>query len=595
MSSYRREIDGLRAVAVLPVVFFHAGLAPFSGGYVGVDVFFVISGYLITSIIREGLRSGSFSILTFYVRRIRRILPALFLVMAVSAIFAARALMPDELKNFGQSLVATTFSSNNLLLAVTSGYWDLASEFKPLLHTWSLGVEEQYYLLAPFLLMMLWKTGSPRKTPMVFGILFLASALSMIILTEISPNWTFYSLPTRAWEILLGALVAILMEKLPNGPMVSRTLLNTASAIGLLAILAAILTFNEATPGLLMLVPTFGAAAIILFTREGGAVYWILSRRPVVFVGLLSYSIYLWHQPVFAFLRAVSVEKPSWYIFLLLVIPIVLLAYLSWRFVERPVRDRRKIDARAVVGASACLAISFTVAGLVLNSSYGLLRQIYGSEVAIADMDKRIYNERVFSYQKEQFTSDNRKKLLVVGNSFARDFVNITLEHFDTTNVEIVYRSDLSQCVYPYRDTISKQLVSSAEIIVFASGDYETECVMQDLRYAAEQNKRLYFVGSKDFGFNLNWLRWLDRDEWRNRYNPLNEHFILADEEMSTNIPNPHYISLLKPVLEDSHKVPITDDAGRLLSTDRKHLTRFGAIYFGNQAVGHTHYASNFP
>lgn len=163
---YRREIDGLRAIAVVPVILFHAGFETFSGGFVGVDVFFVISGYLITTIIFSELQQGNFSIVNFYERRARRIMPALFIVMGASLVTAYFTLMPDEFKNFGQSLVATSLFLNNILLAMTSGYWDLASEFKPLLHTWSLGVEEQYYFLFPITLLLAWKFN--WRIPMFF-------------------------------------------------------------------------------------------------------------------------------------------------------------------------------------------------------------------------------------------------------------------------------------------------------------------------------------------------------------------------------------------------------------------------------------------
>ena len=164
--NYRREIDGLRALAVIPVILFHAGFQAFGGGFVGVDVFFVISGYLITSIILQDLQKNRFSLLRFYERRARRILPALFLVMVISCIFAYAWMLPDELKSFGQSLLATALFSNNLLLAITASYWSLPSEFKPLLHTWSLGVEEQYYVLFPLFMVLGWKLF--RKYPVSY-------------------------------------------------------------------------------------------------------------------------------------------------------------------------------------------------------------------------------------------------------------------------------------------------------------------------------------------------------------------------------------------------------------------------------------------
>ena len=173
---YRREIDGLRALAVLPVILFHAGFETFSGGFVGVDVFFVISGYLITTIITAELEQGNFSIVNFYERRARRILPALFVVMLACFVVGYFLLMPDEFKNLGQSFVSTIFFSNNILLAMTSGYWDLASEFKPLLHTWSLGVEEQYYVVIPILLMLCWKF-SKWAIPYLLFLIFASSLL----------------------------------------------------------------------------------------------------------------------------------------------------------------------------------------------------------------------------------------------------------------------------------------------------------------------------------------------------------------------------------------------------------------------------------
>ena len=204
---YRRELDGLRALAVVPVIFFHAGFAAFSGGFVGVDVFFVISGFLITSIILADLEASQFSLLRFYERRARRILPALFLVMAATSLFAYSWMMPDEFKNFGQSMLATATFSNNILEAFKADYWSLDSAFKPLLHTWSLGVEEQYYVIFPLLMILCW---AYFRSWGVFVLVFLFVVSMSVAVWGVAhvPTIAFYSLPTRAWEILLGALAA---------------------------------------------------------------------------------------------------------------------------------------------------------------------------------------------------------------------------------------------------------------------------------------------------------------------------------------------------------------------------------------------------
>lgn len=597
--AYRREIDGLRALAVLPVVFFHAGLETFRGGYVGVDIFFVISGFLITTIIYENLKNNSFSVAKFYERRARRILPALFFVMLVSLVFGIRALMPDDLKNFGQSVVATTLFSNNVLLAMTSGYWDLASEFKPLLHTWSLGVEEQYYVAIPILLLLLWRTKSSSKnTAITLALLFLVSILSMAVLSRIAPRWEFYSLPTRAWEILLGALGALYLQHAKQHRP-SRRVMDAAGLLGVSLIVGAIFTFGERTPSLLMTLPTVGALLIILFVNSSGIVYSILASRAMVLIGLMSYSIYLWHQPVFAFTRALSMREPQWYVLTLLVPVILLLSYGSWRLVEKPFRDRGRVSTRKVVSLALTSGLLFIGVGIYLNSTYGLLSRVYGPGVTVAEMDKRIYNERVFDYKRSEFAPDSRKKILIVGDSFARDFVNITLESFDTSSVQLIYRDDLTRCIEPFASTLSENLFTAADVIVFAnmqdSGVNVGKCVKDDLKFGGRSAKQIYYVGSKDFGYNLNWLIWLDRSARGSQYNPIAESYIAMDRDMAETIPSPNFISLLAPVVRRGPQVPITDADGRLLSTDRKHLTKFGAIYFGRQVLDKSAYAENFP
>lgn len=204
---YRREIDGLRALAVLPVIFFHAGFKAFEGGFVGVDIFFVISGYLITNIILSDLNAGKFSIVTFYERRARRILPALFFVMLCCLPFAWLWLVPTHLEDFCQSMAAVSVFSSNILFWRESGYFGVASELKPLLHTWSLAVEEQYYLFFPLFLLGLWKL---RKR-WIFGSLALVAIVSLLLAqwgAYNKPAATFFLLPTRGWELAIGALIA---------------------------------------------------------------------------------------------------------------------------------------------------------------------------------------------------------------------------------------------------------------------------------------------------------------------------------------------------------------------------------------------------
>ncbi len=587
---YRREIDGLRTLAVVPVILFHSGMSVFGGGFVGVDVFFVISGYLITSIILADIEAGRFSLAYFYERRARRILPALLFVIAATIPFAESWMMPDEFKNFGQSMVATTVFSNNILLAATSDYWSLASEFKPLLHTWSLGVEEQYYMIFPLILMLCWRLFRNRL------IFILCAAFAVSLTTAVwgvtkFPAATFYLLPTRAWEILLGALVAYYHA---HGKGVARAgaVSQSLSAIGVLLIVFSVFVFDEnfPSPGLTTLAPTIGAVLIILFAFEGTITHRFLGSRAMVGVGLISYSLYLWHQPIFALARIYSPQPVGGGVFAILIVLCFAPAYLSWRFIEIPFRNKATVSRKTLVYVCALGSASAFAFGVYLNYSYGMLGRFFDAQTRIEDIDKRFYNERVFHFKNDIFSSQAKLKVLVSGNSFGRDFVNMTTEVFDVHNVEIVYRDDLSSCILPHRSDMSDKLFYSADVIIFAS-DVKTECVSDDIKFAQSHGKEIFYIGTKDFGYNLNWLIRLPPDQRRNQYNQISDTVIADEANLSSNVPPEHFISLLSPVLKDG-KIPVTDDSGRVLSTDRRHVTKYGAIFFGEKALLNSRYGA---
>lgn len=367
---YRREIDGLRALAVLPVMFFHAGFSLFGGGFVGVDVFFVISGFLITSILLIEIRGGTFSLLNFYERRARRILPPLFLVMALCLPFAWLWLVPSDMKDFAQSLVAVSFFSSNLLFWQEAGYFQTAAELKPLLHTWSLAVEEQYYMLFPLLLLFFFRFCRQWIGGALIGLGLLSLGYAQWSVRH-APDAAFFLLPARGWELLVGSLLAFWVER-RTAPL-SAPWAQAGSGVGLLLITYAIFAFDETTPfpGVYALVPTLGTALIILSATPQTMVGNLLGSRLLVGVGLVSYSAYLWHQPLFAFARHIKPEASQPEIFLSLILMSLALAYLSWRFVERPFRDRQRVNRRMVVVFSGGCTIIFFAAGLSGQFSNG--------------------------------------------------------------------------------------------------------------------------------------------------------------------------------------------------------------------------------
>jgi peptidoglycan/LPS O-acetylase OafA/YrhL len=334
--AYRADVDGLRAVAVLPVIFFHAGVDLFSGGFVGVDVFFVVSGYLITSIILTEIRAGTFTYLGFYERRVRRIFPALFLMTGVSLPLGLFVLVPEHLEDFGQSVIAAALFVSNFFFYLEDGYFEGPADLHPLLHTWSLAVEEQFYLLVPLLLMLLVR----RRLPVV-GVLLLLAGLSFgfsVWQLERNPSAAFYLLPARFWELMLGAALAA--AALPAFR--SRALAAVGTAIGLAAIAAAVLLFDEATkfPGAAALLPCLGTALVIHAGRTANPLSALLGSEPLRRVGLLSYSLYLWHFPLMVFTRHLIIRPFTGTEIAGLVMLTFILAALSWRYVEQPFRAR---------------------------------------------------------------------------------------------------------------------------------------------------------------------------------------------------------------------------------------------------------------
>ncbi len=501
--------------------------------------------------------------------------------------------MPDEFKNFGQSLVATSLYSNNILLGMTSGYWDLSSEFKPLLHTWSLGVEEQFYIIVPVLLMMCWRIGKVSIVYLLWAI-FIGSFLFALWFVDVSPKWAFFMPLTRAWEISIGALAAIYLRRYASS-ISEFKYSNYCSLLGIVLIATSILLLDKsiASPGGFLLIPTAGAVLIIIFCQPDSYSFKLLGNKLVVFLGLLSYSLYLWHQPVFAFLRAYSIKTPSPLIFLAFIFLVFVLSYLTWRFIESPFRNKAIVSRKLILWFSTFGSLFFIVVGLYLNKSYGMAWRVFDNGVVIADMDKRIYNETAFNYKKEKFSTISGNKILIIGNSFARDFTNLTLENFDVSRSEIVYRNDLAECIEENLSVPAASLFSDADVIVFASGSYDKNCYLKDIAFARRHQKGIFYIGAKDFGYNLNWLIRLNKEHRKNQFNSIEDRIILADNDMSKAIGNDHFISLLAPVLVGNN-IPITDDLGRMLSTDREHLTKYGALFFGKNAVAGSRYAKLF-
>lgn len=391
--AYRPEVDGLRAVAVAAVLVYHAqfsvsGHNPLPGGYLGVDIFFVISGYLISSIILRELQRENFSLLDFYHRRARRILPALFAVILASLIAGWFALTPNTLASLSGSAASALFFGANFWFWAEDSYWAAPGALKPLLHTWTLAVEEQFYIFFPLLLIFLWRRAKGRVLT-IFGCLFIFSLLLSQIGSRSFPDANFYLLPTRAWELLAGAMLARLEST--EGRIIAGGWRKAMPALGLLLIVLSFLLFNEETPhpSLLTMLPIAGVCLVIWFAKSGDPATALLGSKPFVGVGLVSYSLYLWHYPAFAFARVKYGELSNGAAMLLLCV-VGVVSVASYYLVERPARNRNVVKTRAFAPAAAAVfAMLFVSSGALyltdgFAARYGELAQLFtetGAEI----------------------------------------------------------------------------------------------------------------------------------------------------------------------------------------------------------------------
>ncbi|HEY0834431.1 MAG TPA: acyltransferase family protein [Azospirillum sp.] len=369
---YRRDIDGLRAIAVLSVVAFHASPLNLRGGFVGVDIFFVISGFLISSIIMNGLLEGRFSFAEFYARRIKRIFPALITVIVGVYALGYFVFLPDDYRNFGKHIISGAAFVSNITLWTEAGYFDRAAETKPLLHLWSLGVEEQFYILFPIIFYVFHRMKINLIWPIALGLA--ASFLINIGTVHSSPAAAFFSPASRFWELLVGALLAYLTvhraEVLPQRPMMR----NVLSSAGMALLLAALYLTDKskAFPGWWALMPTVGAALLIAAGPQAWANRWILANPLAVWIGLISYPLYLWHWPLLSLASIDAIgEAPSRLARFGAVGVSVLLAWLTYRFIEIPIRFTPRRSTWKVAALCATMA-SVGAVGFVTYRSDGL-------------------------------------------------------------------------------------------------------------------------------------------------------------------------------------------------------------------------------
>ncbi|MDC8772081.1 acyltransferase family protein [Roseateles albus] len=618
---YRPEIDGLRALAVLPVVLFHAGFSGFGGGYVGVDVFFVLSGYLITTIIAHDCSQDKFSIAAFYERRARRILPALFLVMAACIPFVWLWMLPTEAQSFSRSLLSVLALIPNVYFWRTTNYFAPSAEEAPLLHTWSLGVEEQFYILFPLIIWAAWRF--KLRASLTFLIVLMLAVMSFGLSEwswrtgKLSSN--FFLPFTRAWELMVGSLIALWSRSDIQQRKFNLLACNMASLAGFSMLVFAIVAFDKFTPmpSAYALLPTIGTGLIILFARDRTWINRLLAHRALVVIGLISYSAYLWHQPLFAFARIRIEGGPSVVVYLALTFVSLALAYLSWRFVEVPFRNKKNITKLVLIRLSLSATVILGMVGVWSEKTDGWSGRFVDADLklaALADVPAQgKYVQAKFFALAKDFSRDDSLKILVIGDSYAQDFVNSIYESNRLPGAEVrtflvpkecqVYfgKSDVKANVEDrYRPTCQKLRNSmelkgraaAANVIVLTSSWAKWSAVKlpETIEFLAlNANQKLFVAGPKRVGDVV--VRDLVKTPEDRRY--LTAHRVRSETRqmealLKRNSPAGTFVSMQDAICGSGESCLLFTDEKELKSFDGTHLTQAGARFAGMRLFEHS-------
>ncbi len=566
MLTYRKDIDGLRAIAILAVICFHYGWFP--GGYLGVDVFIVISGYLITGIIYIATEANSFSLIKFYQRRIARIIPLLLFISLTALVIGTVVMLPDDLENLSESVFATNLFSNNILqLITTRNYWDVVNDFKPLLHTWSLGLEEQYYLFFPFLFLLV----GGKKINWIGPLLIILSIISLVLFLSghFSHEARYYLLPFRFFEFSAGGMGAIFFRN-----RLVKNNLTPLLIIGLIVLMQLplkFLPFSIGIPFAAML--SFGI--IISAGAAGGLTAMILENKVMVFIGRISYSLFMWHQVILVFTRYFIVQHFSYACAALMLLTTFLLSLFTYYFIEQPFRMRMKANPNRVLLILASAFIFITGAAFYVYMHAGVLRNVPELDINEADAGFNLhgkYNARVFQFNKP-FTDTGKIKVLVIGNSFARDWVNVLLESPFSSKISLSYTENA---------TTGKDMESRMKLAdyIFYSDIAKESLFHQLARYSGLDTSKIYCVGLKNFGVSNGVFYNHKHDPGYCMQRAVVEKVYLDRNNLLKKQWSGRYINLLESVIDGNGTVPVFTTDCKFISQDCRHFTKAGAQYF---------------
>ena len=570
-------LDMLKAIAIAAVVLYHIGLLPY--GYLGVDVFLVIVGFLVTRSIQKRSSNDGRWYFKFLLDRFFRLLPVLIVAGIVAMAIGWFTMLPDDYENLGESAVATNLFANNILAAITTGdYWNITNEYKPLMHTWYVGLLMQFCLVFPllFYLSQLDKR-TPYRTLLLIICLFALLSL-LVFFTGKNEAHRFYYLPARFFEFGVGSIVALLYE-----PLRERVFHPAFSYLCYAFLLVLMFVGLRVFPDSARLVLVVTLTAVLIMS--GGALgNGVTSNRVLAAVGVASYSIYVWHQVLIAFYRYIFGNQFAIWSYLLLFVAVGVVSWISYRVIERGVSRALESGSgrRGVFVATASLFVLLTgFAGWVYMNA-GVVRDVPELGISVQDRHRRLnveYTERGYQYDRP-FVSSDKPHWLVVGNSFGRDFVNVILESRIADDVEVSFTDGIGKAGMDER-------LATADLVFVARRGYNRRLVT-DVEVkcwsAGIPPERVIVVGDKSFGENNGhvYARRHRPDYFEQRVAPLGGDGFLERNKRYREFYGERFLDMMAMVTEDGLVCVFTPEH-RFMSADGKHLTRFGAKYFAER------------
>jgi len=557
---YRPDIDGLRAVAVIAVILFHLGVLP--NGYLGVDVFFVISGYLITGIIARELQEGRFSIIGFYIRRTRRILPLTLCLVLVALITGIIVMLPDDLENLAQSVVATNLFANNVLQAFTTkNYWDVVNEFKPLMHTWSLGVEEQYYIAYPLLIFVI---GAHFRRLLLPALAVLALVSLGAYFIPLQSHVIFYHLPFRFFELAFGGIAALWLGR--------KLVVHRLSPLLIGGLVVLMCLPPGWLPEKLALLAAVALSTGVIATANGNSRISavLLENKVTVGIGLISFSLYMWHQVILAYTRYFVVQRLEGRHIAATLLLIFALSTVTYFLVEQPFRNKRVVRTGTLFAVVGFLFIITTLPAFYIYSKGGIIKDI--PELGISKTEARRnlhaeYNSRIYKYDKPFAADGGKIKVLVLGNSFARDWANVLLESRQAEKLELSYAANL------FSSDEVRTRSRQADIIFYNSAR------KNDVKKLGIDESKLFVAGTKSFGFNCGYFyNYSGADYFGQR--TIMEPGYLEYNELLKREWGERYLDLIGKVMDLKNTMPVFTPDKMFISQDCRHFTEAGARYF---------------